>query len=77
MDSNYKILIDVQEYQKRILDVMTSEEIDKYFNCTVFNEKEDKVGYKSAMIHGMCIASLLTTDCDLVIAEERYGEKHE
>ena len=77
MSANFRILLDMQDYQKRILDVITSDEIDKYFNCTVFAEKENKVSYKSAMIHGMAIASLLASDCKLVIAEERYGEKHE
>ena len=56
----YTLLIDKSEYQKRVLKCITSEEIDKYFNTTSFSDKPE---CKQAMIFGMCIASMLTSDC--------------
>lgn len=35
-NKKYIVMIDFQEFQKRILDLITTEEIDNYFNCTIF-----------------------------------------
>lgn len=66
MEGKYKVLIDSQEFQRRILDLITTEELDKFFNCTVYAEEENSNSYKAAMIHGMCIASMMTSDCNQV-----------
>lgn len=68
-NKKYIVMIDTQEFQKRILDLITTEEIDKYFNCTIFAEKKDRQSYKAAMIHGMCIASMMVSDCNCKIIE--------
>lgn len=67
-DNNYSILIDSEEFHKRIIDCTCSEEIDKFFNNTVF---ADDINCKFAMMHGMCIASMLTSDCSQIYAKKR------
>lgn len=74
MKVKYKVLIDNQEFQKRILDLITTEELDKFFNCTIYAEKENSDSYKAAMIHGMCIASMMTSDCNSVFVREEINE---
>lgn len=54
------VFIDSTEFQKKVLEYITSEEFNKMFNNTVFqNDKQ----YKSAMIHGMAVATMLTVRC--------------
>lgn len=65
-DNDYSILIDSEEFHKRVLDCIGSEEIDKFFNNTVF---ADDTNYKFSMIHGMCIAAMLTSDCSQICAK--------
>ena len=69
---NYKILIDKKEFQHRIKDCITSDELDKFFNCTVFADKSE---YRYAMIHGMIIASMLASDCELFFTKEELESK--
>lgn len=59
-EEKYLVLIDSGEFQQRILDGITSEEIDRFFHNTIF---VGDTRCKQAMIHGMCIASMLTSDC--------------
>lgn len=59
-----RILIDSSEFQKRVMKCITTEEIDKFFKCTDF---ADVPKCRQAMIHGMCIAAMLTSDCDPII----------
>ena len=73
-DKKYKVLIDTQEFQRRILDLITTEELDKFFNSTVYAEKENSDSYKAAMIHGMCIAAMMTSDCDTLLVVEENGK---
>lgn len=74
MEVKYKILIDSQEFQRRILDLITTDELDKFFNRTVYAEKENSNSYKTAMIHGMCIASMMTSQCDPVFVREEISK---
>lgn len=74
MEVKYKVLIDSQEFQRKILDLITTKELDKLFNCTIYAEKENSDSYKAAMIHGMCIASMMTSDCNLVFVREEINE---
>ena len=60
-EEKYLVLIDSKEFQQRVLDCITTEEIDKFFHNTVFADDER---CKQAMIHGMCIASMLTSYCE-------------
>lgn len=73
-NNNYMTVINASEYQQRILDCITSNELDKYFNCTVFSDKPE---CRQAMIHGMCIASMLISDCSTIIMMEKPIEKDE
>ena len=73
MEVKYQVLIDSQEFQRRILDLITTEDLDKFFNCTVYAEKENSNSYKAAMIHGMCIASMMTSDCNQVFVREEIN----
>ena len=66
MEYTYRKLIDSKEFQQKILDIISSEELDKFFNNTVFAEKENSDSYKAAMIHGMCVASMMVCDCEPV-----------
>lgn len=69
---NYRILIDKEEFQQRITDCITSDELDKFFNCTVFADKSECRG---AMMHGMIIAAMLTTDCERIFIKEELESK--
>lgn len=60
----YLVLIDSREFQQKIMNCITSEEIDKFFQNTVFADDER---CKQAMIHGMCIASMITSQCEPVL----------
>lgn len=66
-----KILVDISEYQQRVLNCIGSEEIDKFFGSTMFASLPESNIYKQAMIHGMVIASMMTSQCNQVIVEER------
>lgn len=59
----YLTLIDPQEYQQRVLDCITSDEINKFFDVTVFKNSKDSQECKQAMIHGMIMASMMTSYC--------------
>lgn len=54
------VLIDTEEYQKLILNLMHSEEIDEMINATVYKDDERA---KAAIRYGMAIASLYTCKC--------------
>lgn len=72
MEYKYRVLIDSEELHQKILDVITTEkEIDKIFNNTIFAGKENSDSYKMAMIHGMCIASMMTSYCKPVCIKEK------
>ena len=61
------VLIDSREFQQKILDFISSDEFDKIFNSTVFADKPE---CKQAMIHGMCVASMLTSRCDHLVVKQ-------
>ena len=58
---SYRVLIDSKELQQKVLDYIESEEIDKMIRSTIFDGKPE---CRSAIIHGMCIASMLTSYCE-------------
>ena len=72
------ILIDMEEFQGKILNVI-SKDIDKIFNETVFlNSSHNKDELRLAMIHGMVMASLYTSQCtQYIVNEEGKGENNE
>ena len=55
------VLIDTEEYQKLILNLMYSEEIDKMIGTTIYKDDERA---KGAIRYGMAIASLYTCKCE-------------
>lgn len=63
MENNYKIVVDVKEFQEKILDYINSDELDKMINNTVFDGKPE---CKSAIVHGILIALMLTNSCELM-----------
>lgn len=66
-----KVMIDTTEYQQKVLDCIGSEEVNKFFNSTMFAGTPESSMCKQAMIHGMVIASMITSRCNQVIVEER------
>lgn len=66
-----KVMIDTTEYQQRVLECIGSEEVDKFFGATMFANLPESSICKQAMIHGMAIASMMTSQCNPVIVEER------
>lgn len=58
-----RILIDMGEFQSKILEHVCSEEFNKQFDSTQFSAYEDAKGYRQAMMHGMVMASLMTSKC--------------
>ena len=66
-----KLLVDTSEYQKRVLDCISSEEIDKFFESTMFAGLPESNMCNQAMIHGMIIASMMTSQCNHVVVTKR------
>lgn len=64
MENEYLVLIESNEFQEKILDFIASEELDKFFNYTTFADNPE---CKQAMIHGMCLASMLTSKCNYLV----------
>lgn len=62
-----KLLIDSTEYQQKVLDSISSEEIDKFFGATYFKNLPEADMCKQAMIYGMAIASMMTSRCDRIV----------
>ena len=67
-----KILIDSTEFQQKVLDYISSCEIDKMIDATVFKDNQE---CKQAIIHGMAIASMLTSRCKQFEINEATGMK--
>ena len=67
MDNNYRIVVDKDEFQQKVLDYISSDEIDKMISSTVFDGKPE---CKSAIVHGMAIASMLTSYCTLMCVKD-------
>ena len=71
---NCKVLIDSTELQQKVLDYIASEEFNKMVDSTVFRDDNQ---CKSAIIHGMTIASMLTCRCKpLYINLKQEDRKH-
>lgn len=66
-----KVMIDTTEYQQRVLECIGSEKVDKLFGSTMFVNLPESSMCKQAMIHGMAIASMMTSQCNQVIVEKR------
>ena len=71
-DFSNKILIDSTEFQQKVLDYISSCEIDKMIDATVFKDNQE---CKQAIIHGMAIASMLTSRCKQIEINEVAGMK--
>ena len=73
MDNSFIKVIDAQEFQQKVLDYISSDELDEMINNTVFVGKPE---CKSAIAHGMAIASMLTSTCESMhIKDNKNGEK--
>lgn len=71
-ENEYKTVIEVNKFQQKILDCISSGKVDEYFNASRFTDNPDA---KVAMIYGMCIASMLTSECDQIIGKyDKMGE---
>ena len=64
---DYKIFIDPTEFQQKILDYISSDKLDGMIDNTVFKDKPE---CKSAIIHGMAIASTLISYCEKIYVKE-------
>lgn len=73
MEDGYRLVVDTKEFQQKVLDYISSDEIDKMISNTVFAEKPE---CKSAIAHGMIVASMLTSYCTLMYVKE-YKEEEE
>ena len=69
-----KILIEPKEFQQKILDCVLTDEINKMFESTYFSTKENASDCKAAMIHGMIMASLLTSSCKTYVVNKEENE---
>ena len=69
---DYKILINLTEFQQKVLDYIGSNEMDKMIDNTVFKDKPE---CKSAIIHGMAIASMLTSYCEKIYVKEEIQQE--
>ncbi len=72
MSNDCKIVVDTNEFQQKVLDYISSDDIDKMISNTVFADKPE---CKSAIIHGMLIASMLTSACELMYVREYKEEE--
>lgn len=57
---SYKNLIDVNEFQTKLLEYINSKELDNMIKQTIFKDKQD---CKMAINYGISLASMLTTMC--------------
>lgn len=57
---DYRTLIDSTELQQKVIDYIYSNEFDEMVDSTVFKDNNQ---CKSAIIHGMAIAIMLTCRC--------------
>lgn len=62
-----RILVDVNEFQRKVLDYIHSDKLDKMISNTIFS---DNLEYKNAIIQGMIIASMLTSKCELTCVKD-------
>lgn len=54
------MFIDVNEYQKKILDIIGSDELDKIIASSVYADNHE---LRMAIVYGMVIASMYTSQC--------------
>lgn len=71
---DYKILIDPSEFQQKVLDYIGSDELDKMIDNTVFKNNPE---CKSAITHGMAIASMLTSRCEKIYVKKETKPTYE
>lgn len=65
------ILFDSSELQRKVIDCVTSDGIDKFFAATYFKDNPESKACRQAMIHGMVIASMMTCQCDTIHLTEK------
>lgn len=71
MEDNCKIVVDIKEFQEKVLDYIESDKIDKLLNSTIYADNKE---CRSAMIYGMSIASMLTSLCNLMYVKNNDGQ---
>ena len=59
-------LINATEFQEKILDYISSDELNKMVNNTIFSDDQK---CRSAIIHGMITASMMISKCNTVYIE--------
>ena len=74
MSNDCKIVVDTNEFQQKVLDYINSDDIDKMISNTVFADKPE---CKSAIIHGMLIASMLTSTCETMYVKDREDKEEQ
>lgn len=67
----YQIFVNINEFQQMVLNYIHSNEFNKMFASTVFTGDER---CRAAMIHGMSIASMLTSQCKPVCIKEQVSK---
>lgn len=70
MEDNCKIVVDIKEFQEKVLDYIKSDKIEKLLDSTIYADNKE---CKSVMIYGMTIASMLTNLCELMYI--KYNNK--
>ena len=70
---DYKVLINSQEFQNKVLDFIDSTEFDALFRQSVFNtcNEHENQKNKGAIVHGMMLASMLTSRCKPLCVKEK------
>ena len=72
-----RLVINTVDATQKILDFISSDELDKQFKCTTFS---DDVRYKNAMIHGLCLAGMVISTCArtlTVVSDQNHDVKQE
>lgn len=79
MEEKYKdrMFIDIDEFQSKILEHIISEKFNKQFGSTQFSTYEDAKGYRQAMMHGMIMAGLITSQCEHFYVREKLETKND
>ena len=76
MNKTGNIYINLEDFQKFILNYIQSDEIDKIFKSTIFaNDIEKSELCFQAMQHGLILGSLLANQLPKLIYVEEKGEK--
>lgn len=68
---SYEVCVNINEFQHMVLNYIHSDKLDKMFTSTIF---AGDTKCRAAMIHGMAVALMLTSQCEPVCIKEKVSK---